>query len=176
VSDQHKHHANLDPLAFAVAAYWAVNANNEMRQVQADLAVLQNARAIRAVHAATGFVSSEQMQTLYVAEQIEKRVAGWRANNDARVGKRLSTTVGWVVAIAVLLTGSAIPGVNAFVLWVAVFIGGGLVYVELEKRRIKRLVNRREITGIHSHGSGGAHSHPQTRRHRHYGDIDGPMY
>jgi hypothetical protein len=176
VSDQHRHHHNLDPLAFALTAYWAVDANNRMRQVQADLAVLQNAHAIRAVHAATGFVSSEQMQTLYLAEQIENRVAGWRATNDARVGKWLSTTVGWVVAIAVLLTGSAIPGMNAFVLWVAVFIGGGLVYVELEKRRIKRLVNRREITGIHSHGSGGSHRHPHTRRHRHYGDIAGPMH
>lgn len=172
------HNNGLNPLAFALTVGMAVNANSEMRRVQADNAILRNARAIQAVQDATGQVSAEQMQTLYLAEQIEDRVDGWRTNKDALRNRALTTVLGWTVGLLLLIAVGCIPNVNAFLPWL-LGIGGGVgAYRELEK--LRRAYNGDHplpaITGHHSHGGGGSHSHPHIRRHRHYGDVDGPMY
>lgn len=168
----------FNPWAFLFGALIAANLYSHHRAQSAeaaDSAVLREARAIHGVHQHYGYITPEQAQTLYRAGEIEAKVDAWRRRNDSNLWRTAVTAAAWVVALAAVLFLANI-GINGLVCWVIGIGLGVAAFRRMEAWRQVEVRSRPEVTGPHVHGGQGRHSHPHTRRHRHYGELGGPMY
>jgi hypothetical protein len=147
------HHQHNDAsLAFAmgIVAAMSVRANDEARQAQADRAVLREARAIRAVHEQTGWLTPSQRQTLHVAAEIEARLEAAQRARDARRFRWATETISWGLGILALVGWCAVfnDSVVGAVVGLVFAIGGGMsVFQYLEVVRKEHLASQAASEG-----------------------------
>jgi hypothetical protein len=172
----HHHHSHSAEWGVLLGFMYAMQRADQDRRIQEDAAILRRARAIRVGHSlqgGPGYVSPEQHEVLILAVDVEAKVDGWRRYNDDHALRGLTTTVTWAVGIAVLVVCGVM---GALVAWVVALGAASYCWNQLEMRRRRHNAGRAIIESIHSHSGQGSHSHPHTRMHRHYGDLEGPMY